>query len=359
MKLVADIQLLPDAAQLVALKQTLKRCNEACNYASGVAFENKEFRQFSLQKIAYREMRDRYEIPAQMAILSVAKVTDAYKVGSKEIARKFRPTASHPFDARLVRICNDAELSIRLLDKRHTIKYVCGDHQRALLKSQKGEMDLMFVRGKWYLACTCDIAEAPQTEPTDFIGVDLGVVNIAYDSDGQHFTGDRVNANRRKHEHRRRNLQKKKTRSAKRKLKKISGRQARFQKDTNHVISKRIVEKAQRYGRGIALENLRGIRVRVKARRRQRSTLHGWGFSQLRGFIEYKARRHGVAVIQVDPRNTSRECSRCGHTEKSNRQTQEKFLCKSCGFVATADFNAALNIRARAVVNQPMVAAGL
>jgi transposase len=49
--------------------------------------------------------------------------------------------------------------------------------------------------------------------------------------------------------------------------------------------------------------------------------------------------------VKIDPRDTSRRCGKCGHTEKNNRKTQSVFLCKKCGYTANADYNGAGNIR--------------
>ena len=71
-------------------------------------------------------------------------------------------------------------------------------------------------------------------------------------------------------------------------------------------------------------------------------------FYQLKKFIEYKAKLSGVFVVLVDARNTSRQCSSCGYIEKANRKNQSEFCCKKCGFSENADYNAAINIAARA-----------
>ncbi len=134
-------------------------------------------------------------------------------------------------------------------------------------------------------------------------------------------------------------------------------KEARFRRHQNHVISKAIVESAMRTDRGIALEDLKGIRERVTARGGDaRNRLGGWGFSQLGSFIDYKAQLAGVPVVHVDPRNTSRTCAKCGHCEKANRKSQGEFSCKACGHKDHADANAARNIRALAV---PKPAIGL
>ena len=141
-------------------------------------------------------------------------------------------------------------------------------------------------------------------------------------------------------------LQTRGTKSAKRHLKKLSGREARFRRDTNHCISKHIVAKAKRTHQGSALEDLRHIRRRTDrtVHTSQRHRHCSWAFFQLRAFIAYKAALAGVAVRYVDPHATSRTCSRCGYCEKANRLSQAEFLCRSCGFAAPADWNAAVTI---------------
>jgi putative transposase len=133
------------------------------------------------------------------------------------------------------------------------------------------------------------------------------------------------------------------------------GLELRFKRHQNHVISKQIVERARGTERGIALEDLKGIRERITARGTDaRNRLSGWSFGQLYGFLSYKATLAGVSIVTIDPRNTSRTCSQCGHCAKSNRKSQSEFVCKACGHRAHADANAARNIRARALAKQAL-----
>ncbi|HKV01366.1 MAG TPA: transposase [Ktedonobacteraceae bacterium] len=154
-----------------------------------------------------------------------------------------------------------------------------------------------------------------------------------------------------------RRLQKRGTKSAKRRLKKLSGKEARFKRNTNHVISKRIVAKAKATKQGIAIEELRHIRKRTDStvRRSQRSRHSSWAFGQLRHFLSYKAALAGVPLHTVDPRNTSRTCPACGHCAKENRKSQASFCCVRCGLAMNADIVGAINI-SRAPVNVPIVA---
>ncbi|MHB8564741.1 MAG: RNA-guided endonuclease InsQ/TnpB family protein [Acidiferrobacteraceae bacterium] len=355
MKGVANIQLMPDAEQKRLLRETLERCNEACNWLSQQAFEHKTFGQYALQKWGYRQIREQFGLTAQATVRCIAKVADAYKK-DQNTQRVFRKHAAQPYDDRILRFCADDVVSLWVLSGRQKIAYVCGSHQRALLEHRKGEVDLMFVRGKWYLACVCDFDDPKLLTPTGILGVDFGIVNIATDSLGNQYSGAAIEANREYYAKRRATLQRVGTRAAKRRLRNMSGQQQRFQKHENHCISKAIVSTAKRSHLGIALENLKHIRKTVQARKKQRNRLHNGGFCPLRDFVEYKARRAGVPVTIIDARNTSRTCAECGHIDKRNRKTQSEFLCVACGHSSNADDNAARNISGRGGVTTPMFA---
>jgi IS605 OrfB family transposase len=352
MKLVAAIKLKPTREQAATLRATLIRCNEACTSIAAKGFAAGVFRQFDLQKLVYVKTRSEFELTAQAAVRSISKVADAFKVNRKS-APVFRPLAAQPYDGRILSFKGADAVSIWTIEGRMKVNFVAGQKQRDLLAFRKGEVDLCFVRGKWFLACTCDIPETEGFKPSDWLGVDLGIVSLAADSDGVVYTGEEIEHTRRKSAKRRAGLQSCGTKAAKRRLKKLSGKQARFQKHTNHVISKAIVIDAERTLRGIALEELTHIRTRVTARRKDRNRLHNWSFGQLRAFVAYKAARAGVPVVYVDPRYTSQGCSCCGTIDKRNRPNQATFSCVSCGHSEPADLNAARNIRARATVTTP------
>lgn len=350
MKLVAAIKLLPSPEQATILRETLARCNEAATWLAITGYKSGTFRQFDLHKLAYADLRTQFGLTAQAAVRTIAKVADAFKVNRK-VVPVFRRDAAQPYDDRIIRFVKDGSaVNLWTIEGRITVLIVMGEHQRRLLVYRKGEVDLCLVRGKWYLAATCDVPETEEFNPEDWLGVDLGIVNLAADSDGNVYTGADVERIRSKLARRKAGLQRRGTKAAKRRLKKISGKEARFRKHTNHCISKAIVTTAERSGRGIALEELKGIRGRVKAKRSQRSRLHSWSFHQLRAFVAYKARRGGVPLIAVGPHYTSQGCSCCGCIDKRNRPDQATFSCIACGHSEAADINAARNIRAIAAV---------
>jgi IS605 OrfB family transposase len=247
-------------------------------------------------------------------------------------------------------------VSIWTVNGREHIPYGTGERQRELLAYRQGETDVVYFNGMFFLLAVCGIPDPDERDVEGALGVDLGVTNIAADSDGNFHTSEAIERNRQKMQILRSDLQARGSLSAKRHLRQLAGRQRRFQKDINHQISKRLVETAQRTNRAIALEELTGIRSRTRARGAEQRARHSnWAFAQLRTFIEYKARLAGIPVILVDPRHTSQQCSCCGFVDKHNRRSQSEFLCLSCGHTAHADTNAAKNHASRAVVNPPIV----
>jgi putative transposase len=128
----------------------------------------------------------------------------------------------------------------------------------------------------------------------------------------------------------------------------VRRKQARFRRNCDHVLSKRLVQSVEP-GATIVVEDLKNLRKRVKVRRRTatKRRIHSWSFAQLKGFIEYKAEERGCTVVAVDPRHTSQACSRCGHTARNNRRSRDLFVCRACGFSLHADLNGARNIVAK------------
>lgn len=355
MKLTAKVKLKPTEAQADSLKRTLEAANAACNYMSDMAWGAQAFGQFKIHALTYYEARDRFKLTAQLVVRCIAKVADSYKL-DKQTKRTFKPHGSVAFDSRILSWKLDKnEVSIWTMDGRQKMTFACRERDKELLAGDRGESDLCLINGEFYLFTSCEVNEPAPTDIEDFLGVDLGVANIAVDNEGTVHQGKTVKNVRYRQRKLRTTLQRKGTHAARRRLKKLAGKERRFATWTNHNISKCIVAKAKDTNRGVALEELGGIRDRVTVRRPQRATLHSWSFHQLRTFIEYKAKLLGVPVITVDPKNTSRTCPCCGHIDKANRKSQDKFLCVDCGFSGLADHIAAINIGRRAVVNRPYI----
>lgn len=344
MKLTLQLQILPDTDQRKRLLETMRRFTGAATFAARTGFEAGVFSAPSIQKRCYYEIRERFGLSAQMAVRAIGKAAECFS-RDKTKCPIFKPLGAITYDERIFSFKGVDKVSLWAFPGgRVIVPMIYGEYQKQRFDRIKGQADLVYRKGKFYLYCTVDLPDTAPVEPTDFLGIDMGVANIASDSDGRLHGGSAVKGVRYRHRRLRTKLQKIGTRSAKSRLKSLSGKENRFATWVNHNISKQIVAETKRSGRGIAIEDLKGIRERVKARRKQRAVLHSWSFSQLRLFLEYKARLAGVLLVTVDPRNTSRACAECGHCEKRNRKTQDKFRCRSCGHESHADLNAAVNI---------------
>jgi len=354
MKLIAQVKLIPTLEQHAALLATLAEANAACDTISAAAWQAREFRRLALQKLVYHDIKDSFRLGAQILVRCIAKVADAYKL-ERKTQSTFQPHGAIAFDDRnLTWYTDKAAVSIWTLQGRQYIPYSAGEHQRALLTARKGESDLVYHRGAFYLLAVCDVPEPDEQTIDGVLGVDLGIVNLATDSDGERYSGRRVERKRRWYVNLRARLQQRGSLSAKRHLRKLAGKQRQFQKNTNHRIAKQLVQKAKDTKRAIALEDLTHIRTRTTVRKSGRARHSNWAFGQLRQFISYKAQLAGVPVSLVDPAYTSQRCSACGHTERRNRKRQVEFCCVVCGHTAHADCNAAINV-SWAAVRQPIV----
>ena len=370
--------MLPTQEQTAALRATLRTCNEAASWLSGAMYTGQVRGRYWAQKRFYAGLKRRFGLSAQPTIRVIGKVADAYTTlkanidtgnygppgsrGRKRVAEspiRFRADAAQPFDGRCLSWQipdavdgREATVSIWTTHGRlKGIRVMAAARDLVLLRTRRiGETDLIYRDGNWFLYATVEAPETPLTDPVNgFLGVDLGIVNIATSSDGHRAAGARLNRYRKRQMRLRARLQAKRTSSARRLLKKRRRKEARFAADLNHQISKRIVAEAQRTRRGIAVEQLAGIRARVRLRKPQRAAVHSWAFAQLGAFIAYKAKQAGVAFVEVDPAYTSQMCHACGWVDKRNRRSQSDFWCGRCGFVGHADHNAAINIAARGV----------
>jgi putative transposase len=350
MKLTIQLRLLPTVEQATLLLDTMRAFNEAANVAARIAFAAGVFTQASVHKLAYFEIRSRFNLSAQLAVRAIGKAVECF-ARDKKVCPIFRPDGAITYDQRNISFKGVDKVSLSTLSGRQVVGIIYGEYQAERFERIKGQCDLLCRDGRFYLMATIDLPERQPFEVEDFVGVDLGIVQVATTDDGESFCGKPIDKNRRRASRARKTYQKRNTRSARRRLRKMSQRQRQFQRDVNHCISKRIVAKALALRFGIAVEDLNGIRTRCEktVHHRQRSRLSNWGFYQLRSFVEYKGRIAGVPVVAVNAINTSRTCSGCGHCEKDNRKRQSQFVCKRCGYSINADQNGAKNIRLRAL----------
>lgn len=352
MKLTLKIKLLPDQSQSNLLLDTIKEANAACNRISDMVWKDKVFTQFKIHHHCYTAIREDFNLSAQMVVRCISKVADAYKL-DKKVKRSFRELGSISYDSRILSYSENT-VSIWTIEKRQRIPFVC--HNTNYLPYIKGEADLVFKKGKFFLFQTVEVPEEEVEDIEDFIGLDFGITDIVSTSDGKTYSSDSLNRYREKQRKIRGSIQSKGTkgrtrqckRGCARLLKRLKGREKTTATIINHTISKNIVSEARQRGTGIAIEDLKNIRKTSKRRNKTFKTkLNSWNFSQLREFLAYKCKLSGVKLVVVPPAYTSQTCHKCQHTGTRNNKS---FKCQYCGSDMDADINAAKNIALFGVV---------
>jgi IS605 OrfB family transposase len=336
-----------------SLSETNKAYVVALNHASQSAFEKKVFNPAALHHITYRDVRELTKLPANLVCSARNVVAEAYK-RDKEKYHRWKETAAMRYDARTLTVKISQEYAtLTALDGRARVSLILSDYHRQYLDgSWKVEPTATLLRrGRiWYLhlIATKDIPDSPSEEA---IGVDSGIVRIATTSTGKVFKGGSVKHIRERRFKQRRDLQsaRHKSRNQRRLLKRLAGREKRGVEWRLWNVANGIVNEALKVGAGtIVVEDLKGIRARIRVAKKQRLIHHGWPFSSHFLKIAHVGSKHGIGVESVDARNTSRTC-RCGHVDKANRTTQSTFRCVVCGYSHNADYVASHNVAARYV----------
>src|SRR5215510_977131 len=191
MKTTLQIKLLPSSAQHTALLETMHAFNAACTWIAAYAYQQRCASKFLLQKALYYEVRQRFGLSAQLAIRAIAKTVEAYKRDkSQPIA--FRPDGAVIYDERIMAFYGLEGVSLTTLHGRELIPMQMGAYQRVQFHRAKGQADLVLVKGTFFLLVTLDTPAEPPMVSERFLGVDLGIINLATDSDGNPYTGAAV-----------------------------------------------------------------------------------------------------------------------------------------------------------------------
>ena len=343
MKLIKTVKckLEPSQETTAILHESRKRFADCCNDILSISKQHKTTNKVKLQHLCYYQLKDKYHLPANLVIRAIARVAESAK--GKKPPKHFKPT-SIAYDQRTFCFIEvKEEISISTHAGRKHVKLRLGNFQRGLLKGQKPKAaTLSYNRNKkvFYINIVLE-KEVPIPFGNNPIGVDRGLYNIVTTTKGQRFSGKQIMQTRKHYTELRQRLQAKGTKSAKRRLKQLSGKEHRWMSNQNHIISKAIVSNCEPRDM-IALEELTHIRNRIKTAKKQRQIIHSWAFGQLQQFIEYKALEAGIPVVYIDPAYTSQRCSRCSQIGMRNKH---RFWCPYCNLTNHADFNAAFNIQ--------------
>lgn len=355
------VRLLLDATpeQASVLAETSRQFTEAFNTVCETAWLVNEKNGVRLHHLTYRSLKDHLpELVSDLHIQARVKATETIRSVFARRKQGFKTSCPHSFTCppRYERYTIKIDWHVNAVTLSTTAgRIVVPFHLPAVFSwATEGKVctaDLIHRDGRFFLHVAIE-TPAPKVRPRKVaVGVDLGLCRPAVTSEGRFLGQRRWKEIEARLFRRKRKLQAKRTKSAKRRLRLLRGQQARFRRDCDHVLSRRIVD-AVPPGGTVVLENLTGIRSRVKTRKGAQSRrLHGWSFAQLKAFVAYKAEAKGVRLALIDPRHTSQTCSKCGHRYRSNRKSQSLFKCRSCGFTLNADLNAARNVRAKHLVS--------
>ncbi len=361
------LELTPSVAQAAQFVITRQQFTTAFNAVCAVGWEQQITNGVQLHHATYYPLRSTLpDLPSNLLVQARMKATEAIKsafVLQKKGRKVGMPVAVDcppRYNERTYTLDWESQtVRMSLVGGRQTVRFNIPEYSTKYAGNPIDTADLLLRHGRWWLHVVVSVA-APEIAPTDqVVGVDLGVVRPAVTSNNQ-FLGERHwKATEGALFHLKRNLQKKGTKSAKRHLKRLRGKQARFRRNNDHILSKQIVGSTEP-GATIVVENLTNIRKRVKGRHQTQTQrrIHGWSFAQLKSFTLYKAEERGCTVVAVDPRHTSQACSCCGHTARNNRRSRGRFVCRKCGFELHADLNAARNIAAKYHASSGRAAAG-
>jgi putative transposase len=348
---------------------TLERFADACNQILKTAQEHKQWNTTKLHHLTYKPVREATGLKANHVCQAIRRVIGNAKA-VKQI-HKFRPTSIN-LDVRTFLYNEEKQtVGITLLSGRKQFKLSMGGYQIALLKGQTPTAATLnkTKRGDYYINICVDIPTDPMGKTPKVsavsvsrtvIGVDLGRKDIATTSTEKSWSGEQIQATRDRYSKVRSAVQRKRTRNSRRLMRRLKGREQRFQKWLNHNISKQLVTEAKSSSAALAFEDLTGIRDRLNEKPRsktERRRTNNWAFYQLRLFVQYKAVIAGVPVVLIPPAYTSQTCSRCGHVHPEKGKSfrnGKRFKCGHCGLEHDADINAAKNIAALGLpVSQP------
>jgi putative transposase len=323
------------------LVQTVSVFNQACQWVLDWGYQNKQYNKTTLHRATYRSIRTNFpSLPS--ALVQTARDQASEMMRRDRFKHKIRkkPFSSIRYDKRTLSVfLESGYCTISTVFGRMRYDFVLPEYYRQYASWRVQSAQLIVGRDACFLNVQVE-GESPAKSTGDRrLGVDLGINNIAVCSDNSFFNSKHLKNVKGKYQHLKAELQSKGTRSAKRKLKKISGRERRFVRDLNHCVAKEIVNKPFDI---FVFEDLTAIRG-PKRNKAFNCKLGNWSFAQLRSFVEYKAEARGKKVMVIDPYNTSQTCSKCGHVARANRKGRQ-FACVECGFSLDADLNASRNI---------------
>jgi putative transposase len=340
------------------LFETMKLASSIFNDHVEWALKERCYSKAKAHKSIYKQLRERY--PSFNSAL-LQSVRDTALESVKATKLKFHPRKSEKsairYDARTLSLrgcvlsisTTSGRLKTMLCFSKYELRQIEG------LKRIGGAIVGFDNDKKKFFVCLTYQGENKQLRETGrAVGIDRGIKNPVATSD-ERFFGKDAGRLKRRYSYLQQQLSVKGTRSAKRLLKRLSGKEKRFNRDMNHVISKILA--SDETVRAYVLEDLGNITKRKRKSKMLNRWLHSWPFFQLEAFLKYKCEANGIEIAKVDARYTSQCCNCCGCVDKMNR-SGFVFRCIKCGHKDHADVNAAKNIRDKYLTSKLCLLAG-
>ena len=356
MTVTAKIQISVNADSKVLLDETMSVYSDACNYVSNYVFRTHDLKQFSLNKVLYSTLRERFGLKSQMAQSVFKTVIARYKTILENQKEWIQPNFKKPQydlvwnrDYSLKQSC----FSVNTLNGRVKLPYFTKGMSKYFDHTiyKFGTAKLVNKHGKYFLhiPVTYDVEESNISDICNVVGIDRGINFVVATYDSKHksgfVTGKSIKQKRAHYSKLRKELQMRHTPSARRRIKAIGQRENRWMQDVNHCVSKALALNNPKHTLFV-LEDLSGVRnATERVRTKDRYVSVSWSFYDLEQKLIYKAKQNQSTVIKVDPRYTSQCCPVCGHIEKSNRNKKiHLFTCKNCGYKSNDDRIGAMNL---------------
>ena len=354
--ITAKVQIVATDADKVLLNKTMSVYCDACNYVSDYVFRTHDLKQFSLNKILYSTLREKFSLKSQMAQSVFKTVIARYKTILENQNEWIKPSFKKPQydlvwnrDYSLTQNC----FSVNTLNGRVKLPYFAEGMSKYFNHSiyKFGTAKLVNKHGKYYLhiPVTYEVEESNISDICNVVGIDRGINFVVATYDSKHksgfVSGKAIKQKRANYSRLRKELQMRHTPSSRRRLKAIGQRENRWMQDINHQVSKALATGNPKHTLFV-LEDLTGIcNVTERVKTKNRYVSVSWSFYDLEQKLIYKAKQNQSSVIKVDPRYTSQCCPACGHTEKSNRNKKiHLFTCKNCGYTSNDDRIGAMNL---------------
>lgn len=352
----AKIQISVSDKDKVLLNDTMSTYRDACNYVSDYVFRTHDLKQFSLNKVLYSTLREKFGLKSQMAQSVFKTVIARYKTVLENQNEWIKPSFKKPQydlvwnrDYSLTQSC----FSVNTLEGRVKLPYFAKGMEKYFNHDayKFGTAKLINKHGKYFLhiPVTYDVDENNIADICNVVGIDRGINFVVATYNSNHksgfVSGKEIKQKRANYSKLRKELQMRQTSSSRRRLKAIGQRENRWMQDVNHQVSKALVESNPKHTLFV-LEDLSGIRAATeRVRTKDRYVSVSWSFYDLEQKLIYKAKQNQSTVIKVNPRYTSQCCPMCGHIEKSNRDKKvHLFTCKNCGYKSNDDRIGAMNL---------------